>query len=356
MNSAVGLGGGVTSTVELAGGLAQAGHELVVVCRPGGTIQERLGTPTGVSYGTLHGGGELNPTALVRLGRTIRQVRPDVILADVRRDAKQCVLARGGGDSPPIVHRFGTPWPLKDNWRYRVVWRRLQAIVTNSEAMMQDLRRHTPWISAIPSYVIHNGKDLGHFQPRPDLRQATRHSLSIASDAYVACAHGAFSTRKRIADLIRAASELSDRLEIHLLLVGEGPEEPVLRQLVHDTGVRATFTGPRTDIPEILSAADVAVNLSEMEGFSNSVVEAAACGLPVVASRAHSHGEQVVDGVTGRLVPLGDPSSVSSALLEFADPLVRRAAGEAARRHAEKSFAIEQMIETYAKVLQSVIQ
>lgn len=356
VNSAEGLGGGVTSTVELVTGLARAGHELEVVCRPDGAIQRRLGSLAGVSFLPLRGGGELHPVALFRLGRTIRRSEPDVIIADVRRDAKQCLIARGGGASPPIVNRFGNPDPLKDVRRYRTVWQRLQAIVTNSHAMMQQLQRLTPWITTIPGHVIHNGKDLDRFRPRPELRAAMRESLSIPGDAYVGCVHGSFSARKRVVELISAAAKLSGRQAVHLLLVGEGPEESALRQLVRERNVTATFTGVRSDIPELLAAADVAVSLSEAEGFSNSVVEAVACGLPVIASSAHSHGEQVIDGVTGRLVPLGDVDSVCSALIEFADPVARRDASEAARRHAEASFGIDRMVAAYTAVLESVVE
>jgi glycosyltransferase involved in cell wall biosynthesis len=136
-----------------------------------------------------------------------------------------------------------------------------------------------------------------------------------------------------------------------VLVVGEGPDEAALRESARGFGIRSTFTGKRADVPEVLSAADVSVHLSAAEGFSNSVVEALACGLPVIASRAHSHVEQVADGVTGRLVPPGDVAALCEALIEYADPEVRRRAGAAARESAEARLGLDRMIAAYADVL-----
>ncbi len=116
------------------------------------------------------------------------------------------------------------------------------------------------------------------------------------------------------------------------------------------------FTGIREDIPELLSAADAAAHLSIAEGFSNSVIEAMACGLPVIASDATSHPEQVESGAQGILVPPGDWGSVADAIRWLhSDPTERQRLGKAARERAESEFSREGMLERYDRVLQETL-
>jgi len=353
VNSARGLGGGLTSALDLARGLAHAGHAVTMVCHPQGEILRRLRGDERIAVLPIAIRAELNLWRVVQLRRAIRRVRPDVILGDKRKDVKISFWARGRSKTPAIVHRHGAPSPLRDGAVYRFVWPRLQAVVVNSEAMKRELLHRTPWLSGIPVQVIPNGKDLGHYRPMPEARASMRDSLGIRDDEYVACFHGSPQPRKRVGDLLEAAARLSGRLDVHVLIVGDGPDAAALREQAHKLGIRGTFTGPRTDIPALLSAADVSVHLSIAEGFSNSVVEALACGRPVIASRAHSHGEQVTDGHTGRLVPPGDIGALCDALLEYANPEVRRRADAAAREDAKARLGLDRMIDAYARVLEA---
>lgn len=351
VNSATGPGGGITSALDLATGLAGAGHSVTAVCHPESGICRALQADPRIDVAPIPIRAELNLWRAVQLRHVLRRVRPDVILADKRKDVKLAFQARGRAKAPAIVHRHGAPSPLRDGAVYRFVWRRIQTMIVNSDAMKQELLRRTPWISAVPIHVIHNGKDLARYRPLPGARGPMRASLGIAADAYVACFHGVLQRRKRVEDLLRAAAQLAGRLEVHVLIAGDGPDEAELRGLAQRLGVSATFAGKRADVPELLAAADVSVHLSEAEGFSNSVVEALACGLPVIASRAHSHPEQVADGQTGRLVPPGDLAALTDALVEFAEPGRRRLAGTHARRTAEAAFGLDRMVAAYAEVL-----
>lgn len=353
VNSATGLGGGLTSALDLATGLADGGHLVTMVCHPKSEILWNIRDDSRIEAVPLGIRAEANLWRVVQLRQVIHRVNPDVVLADKRKDVKFSFLARGGGALPAIVHRHGAPSPLRDGAVYRFIWPRLQGVVVNSKAMKEELLRRTPWLSTVPLTVVYNGKDLDRYRPRPELRAVTRKSLGIAQDAFVACFHGAFLARKRVADLIHASARLGGRLAVHVLAIGEGPEGAGLRALAGKSGIQATFTGSRDDIPELLSAADVAVNLSESEGFSNSVVEALASGLPVIASDAHSHPEQVVEGSTGRLVPVGDVDALCNALLEHAAPGVLAERGPAARDHAVASFGLDRMVSAYEEVLRT---
>jgi glycosyltransferase involved in cell wall biosynthesis len=352
VNSAREVGGGPTSALDLATGLADAGHRVIVACHPRSAIMGRLHDRPQIVALPIAIRAELNPWRVVQLRRAMRKAQPDVVLADKRKDVKLCFWARGRPSSgPAIVHRHGAPSPLRDGAVYRFVWPRLQAMIVNSEAMKREMLRRTPWLAAVPLEVIHNGKDLSRYRPMPEERAAMRASLGIGEGEYVACFHGSALPRKRVGDLLEAAAGLAGRLEVHVLVIGEGPDANDLTETARTRGIRATFPGIRTDIPQVLSAADVSVHLSVAEGFSNSVVEALACGLPVIASDAHSHPEQVADAVTGRLVPPGDLGALCEALREFADPTVRGRASAAARAYAEARLGFDRMIEAYVEVL-----
>jgi glycosyltransferase involved in cell wall biosynthesis len=355
VNSARDWGGGHTTALELATGLTAAGHEVTLVCQPGSALLSRIREHPEARVAPLTISGVLNLWRIVQLRRLMRAVAPDVVLADRHKDVKFAVPARGLDRTPAIVHRHGAPHTLPDRLHYRLLWPRLDALIVNSEAMKQAQLRRTPWLSGVPVHVIHNGKDIDRFRPRPELRAGMRASLGIREDEYVAGFHGSPQPRKHVDDLLHAAARLDGRLALHLLVVGYGMDSEKLEAMARRLGIRCTFTGIRTDVPEVLSACDVSVNLSSAEGFSNSVIEALACGLPVIASRAHSHPEQIEDGVTGRLVPMGNIDAVVAALIEFADPAIRRRAGEEARRRAESSLDFAGMIEAYVRVFRAAV-
>jgi glycosyltransferase involved in cell wall biosynthesis len=117
-------------------------------------------------------------------------------------------------------------------------------------------------------------------------------------------------------------------------------------------GLPVTFAGRQDDIPRVLSAADAAVHMSEAEGFSNAVLEAMACGLPVIASRATSHPEQVVEGETGYLVDPGDGVAVAERISRLArDLALARALGSAGRLRVLERFTIDAMLSDYETAL-----
>lgn len=145
---------------------------------------------------------------------------------------------------------------------------------------------------------------------------------------------------KDSATLLRAAARLGGR-DWRLELVGDGPDRPALESLHRELGLegRVRFAGERDDVPELLSRAAVFVLSSRSEGMPLSVLEAMAAGLPVVASRVGGIPEQVADGVTGLLVPVGDAERLAEALRRLLDdPELRRSLGSAGRTRAEERF------------------
>jgi glycosyltransferase involved in cell wall biosynthesis len=180
--------------------------------------------------------------------------------------------------------------------------------------------------------------------------------LNLPPNAFIACYHGVLQARKNVDVLLRALAPRPPALGLHGLIIGAGEAQAALEQLARRLAVPARFTGARDDVAELLAAADVAVHLSSAEGFSNAVLEALASGLPVIASDATSHGEQVRDGIEGRLVPLRDEGAVLQALIGLArDADLRSRMARAARARAEREFGLETMSAAYEAALAAAV-
>ncbi len=120
-----------------------------------------------------------------------------------------------------------------------------------------------------------------------------------------------------------------------------------------DTGIRdrVWMAGSREDVVPLLSAMDVFVLPSLAEGISNTILEAMACGLPVVATRVGGNAELVLERQTGMLVPRADPGAMADAMLRYLDDDAMRCShGLAARQRAVEEFSIEGMVRNYQDV------
>jgi glycosyltransferase involved in cell wall biosynthesis len=135
-----------------------------------------------------------------------------------------------------------------------------------------------------------------------------------------------------------------------LVLAGDGPCRAELERLATDTGLaeHVKFLGTRDDVPAVMSAFDVFALPSIAEGISNTLLEAMASGLPVVATRIGGNPEIVAERVCGTLVPRQDPEALAAAISEYLeDPETRRRHGAGSRERAVRHFSLERMIEGY---------
>lgn len=358
VNSARGRGGGWTSAAELGLGLVEKGHEVTLACHPNSAIAQELQGTRELRLAPIAIRAELNPYRVLQLASLFRRVSPDLLVADKRKDLKLSVAGRQLAGGFPIVHRHGAPSPLKDSAVYRYVWgRKVQTLVLNSRVMRDRMLEEVPWLRRLAIHVIHNGKDPNQYRPRQELRAKMRSELGIPTDAFVASFHGMASPRKRVDLLVQAVAHLPRDLRALGLIVGGGPGLPEVRQLAGELEAPVVFAGIRRDIPEVLAAADVAVHLSTAEGFSNSVLEAMACALPLVVSDATSHPEQVVDGIHGVLVPPDEWRPVADAIRRLAArPEERERMGRAARDRVVTEFSRERMVERYDQVLCETVE
>jgi glycosyltransferase involved in cell wall biosynthesis len=134
------------------------------------------------------------------------------------------------------------------------------------------------------------------------------------------------------------------------MLVGEGSLRAPIETLLAETGLadQVWLAGARDDVPALMAAMDLFVLPSLAEGISNTILEAMACGLPVVATRVGGNAELVVEGRTGALVERANPAAMAAALAGYVhDPERRREHGAAARQRIEEGFSLAGMVARY---------
>ena len=206
--------------------------------------------------------------------------------------------------------------------------------------------------------LICNGVDIERFRPGQHEQHDTVLPRGFADpDSIVIGSVGRLEPVKDQLTLVRAFAELCQRrpqdARLRLVLIGDGSMRQELESLVAQTGIQKQvwLAGSVDNVPQLLQSMDVFVLPSLAEGISNTILEAMACGLPVVATRVGGNEELVVEGETGYLVLREDPGAMAEALQHYIeDETLRVAHGAAARRRAETNFSIHGMVNRYLEV------
>ena len=185
-------------------------------------------------------------------------------------------------------------------------------------------------------YVPGVGIDVNRFMGATVDRTAKRREIGVPIDAVLLMSVGELSARKNHKVVIRALARL-DRQDIHYVIVGNGPLDRQLKSLAQSLGVgnRVHFLGYRRDIPELYKAADICVFPSLQEGLPVAVMEAMACGLPIVASRIRGTEDLLVDGSNILIDRCDDVDAFADAIIRLSEDATLR--GRIAADNQEKS-------------------
>jgi sugar transferase (PEP-CTERM/EpsH1 system associated) len=155
---------------------------------------------------------------------------------------------------------------------------------------------------------------------------------------------------------LRGSPGLAGRLR--LVLVGDGPLRLQAKAVLDGAGFGhlAWLPGERADVPEVMRGLDLFVLPSLAEGISNTILEAMASGLPVVATDVGGNAELVRDGHSGLVVPSGDPAPLAHAIIALAtDPDRAVAMGRAGRAEVERRFSLQAMVQAYQALYEQVL-
>lgn len=235
---------------------------------------------------------------------------------------------------------------------------RMNAVLGNSMAVVRQLRDEER-VSENRLGLIYNGIEI----PRSaDSKIAVRSSLGLDDKTLVFVIVANLIPYKGHLDLINAFNLANDRIgqPWHLLVVGrddgiESELRAVASQLNIDKHI--SFLGLRSDVASLMSASDVGLLSSHQEGFSNTILEGMAAGLPMIVTNVGGNAEAVVDGGTGLVVSPHDPASFAEAIVQLAvDPALRQRYGAAGRKRIEALFLSDACAAKYEALYRGLMQ
>ena len=347
------LYGGALQVLYLLRGLREKRVENILVCPTGSDICQAAAAYADVRAMPMR--GELDLPFGLRLVRLITACRPDVIHVHSRRGADLwgALAAWTSGVPAVITRRVDNPEPaLVARAKYRFYDR----IVTISEGIRRVLLSEgipKDRIVCVPSGVDHQRYrqpcDRRWFQREFDLLPAHRTIAMIAQ----------FIPRKGHRMLVKAARQiLVSCPDARFLLFGKGPLEKEIRRLCEHNRIanKVIFGGYRNDLERILPCLDLVVHPAEMEGLGVSLLQAAAAGIPIIASRVGGIPEIVHDGLNGYLVEAGDVSGLTGRVATIlAEPEKARRLGTAGLKMVQSRFSTGAMVTGNLSVYRDVI-
>jgi sugar transferase (PEP-CTERM/EpsH1 system associated) len=295
-----------------------------------------------------------------RLFGLFRQLRPSIVHTRNLAALEVTVPAWAAGVRVRIHGEHGRDVSDLDgtNRRYRWLRRIYRPFVTHYIALSRDLERYLcvgVGVAATRVSRIYNGVDTRRFGPADGSRPLIEGCPYGDPALWLVGTVGRMQPVKDPLNLARAfvralelAPAMRDRLR--LVMVGDGPLYSDVRALLVREGLadRAWLPGERSDIAEILRGLDCFALPSLAEGISNTILEAMAAGLPVIATDVGGNSELIEAGRTGELVPPADPDALADRILIYArDRESARAAGRAGRARIERKFGLETMVQRY---------
>ena len=318
----------------------------------------------GVPVTLLNKRFRFDPRALLRLRRLIDEVQPDILHTWLFAANSYGRLAVGRRERPLVVvsERCVDTWKRRwQLWMDRRLIPRTARLVGNSNSVAQ-FYRHVGVPEEILA-VVPNAIDVGQYSaPDEDGERRARllREMGVPEDAKVIGSIGRIARQKRVDDLIWAEELLRQIDEnAHLIIAGDGPELESMKRFADQIRVSSHvhFLGHRDDVAELLQVIDIFWLASDFEGQSNSLMEAMASGIPVIASDIPPNRELVTDGQTGFLVPVGDRVSFARTTgLLLADPNAARTVGNAARERMCSEFSLSRMVDRYATLYRDVLE
>lgn len=266
-------------------------------------------------------------------------------------------LTRHGGlvMSRRSLNRYQAAHPVAARLE-RFLHRRMAAVLANSQAVRADLLAEG--VAEAKLALIRNGMDFTPFA-RPVDRVAGRADLGIGPQTLVLCIVANLIPYKGHGDLLRAvAAWRGGGRDWALLCVGRKDRAAAdLARLCAELelGGHVHFLGQRGDVPALLTISDIGLLCSHEEGFSNSILEGMAAGLPMIVSDAGGNGEAIAHGRTGLVYPAGDVAALTAALEQLAArPEARRDLGAAGRDWVMRHCSLEACVAAYCGLYKSL--
>jgi len=362
------VGGMENGMVNILNGLPAPKYRHAVVCLTDYTDFARRIVAQPVPFHALHKKPGRDISIYPKLWRKLRELQPDLVHTRNLSALEGQFVAAAAGVRRRIHGEHGRDvFDLHgSNRKYNLLRRAARPLVGHYITVSRDLQTWLQATVGVPASRItqvYSGVDSTRFHPRAGQRSGLPAGFA-PDDAVVFGSVGRMAEVKDYPTLVRAFLRL---LELHpqarqrarLVIVGEGVARIPCLELLRAAGAEALawLPGERADIPELMRAMDVFVLPSLGEGISNTILEAQASGLPVIATAVGGNVELVQTGSNGVLVNVGDVETMARALLSyFDDPARAGRQGQAARQQIERQFSLESMTQAYEQVYDQVLR
>lgn len=346
--------GGQNQVLLTVTALAEAGHDAILLAHESGELRRRAGE--GLRFLGFTPRSEFDVQAAWRVGSVIADLRPDVVHAHdpmaVSLVAMALQMAGHDRPRPLVVAARRVDFHLKrhafSKWKYGHV----DVFIAASHLIASILE--DDGITRDRIEVVHDGVDIGHIdrQARVDAHAAffLPHGAPIAANVAALAAH------KGQRHLVDAAAELVREMpDARVVIIGEGELRETLQHQIATLGLdrHVILPGFRHDVLGLLKSVDLFVMSSVTEGLGSATLEAMACGLAVVGTRAGGIPEAVSHGETGLLVPPRDDHALAQAIVTLlGDADLRRQMGRAGRERVERLFSLNALVAGTLRVYQ----
>ena len=351
--------------------LQAAGHEVIAVCAPGSRVEEIR--KQGIPVRTIPMEREVSPLrdlrSLLQLFQCFRSERFDVVHTHTPKAGLLGPIAAKMAGVPMVVHTihgllYHDALPL---WKRLLFWIPEKTTALFSDYLLSQSREDVSvairtWLCKKSKILyLGNGIDVSRFSPRSSTPDQTPDEQDTGQGRVVVGSVGRLVYEKGFAELFQAAEALADKYE-KLEFVIVGPQEAdqndaVKPGQIDDLEKRGLvrFAGWQADMPAMYRAMDLFVLPSHREGIPRACMEAAAMGLPVIATDIRGCREVVLDGQTGTLVPVKNAAALTAAIDQMLQrPQEWAAMGGRARQHIVENFnnriIIQRLCSFYATV------
>lgn len=362
------VGGMENGLINLINHMPAERYRHAIICLDDYTdFRRRLSRPDVDCY-ALHKRPGKDFGLYLRLWRLLRRLRPQIVHTRNLAALDSLVPAAFAGVRHRVHSEHGRDViDIDGNSRkYTLLRKAVRPFAQRYIALSLDLE---VWlrerIGIAPEKLVHicNGVDMRWFQPAVGGRVPLPVSGFAGPGTFVIGSVLRLQPVKDPINLVRAFVRLLTRWprlreRTRLVLVGNGPLYTEAERELELAGVRqlAWLCGSRNDVAQLLRGLDVFALPSLAEGISNTILEAMASGLPVVATDVGGNSELVHEGVTGILVPRSDPEALAQALRRYIDdPLLAAQHGRAGRERVEREFSLDAMMRRYLAVYDGLL-
>lgn len=303
-----------------------------------------------------------------KLYRLFRRLRPAIVHTRNLAALETVVPAWAAGVPVRIHGEHGRDVSDLDgsNRTYQRLRRLYRPFVSYYLALSRDLAQYLSDKIGIPGgkmTQVYNGVDAERFHPAdgratiPACPFSNPNHWLIGTVGRMQAVKDQTTLARAFVQALRMAPALAER--VRLVMIGDGPLRGEVQAMLEAAGVGhlAWLPGERSDIPEVMRGLDCFVLPSLAEGISNTILEAMASGLPVIATRVGGNADLVSEGSTGLLVPANDPEAMAGAIVRLAsDPALARSLGEAGRDAVERRFSLDAMVGVYCHTYDKLLE